>query len=107
MDLIARQGAGKWFARQKEMALRTRAWAGRHFAVFTEPGYESISLTAISNTRKISVAELNQKLGERGMAISNGYGKLKEQTFRIGHMGDIGMGDLEQLLSAIGEILKL
>ena len=57
--------------------------------------------------RKISVSELNGRLGERGMAISNGYGKLKELTFRIGHMGDIDLSDLETLLRAIEEILKL
>ena len=107
MDLIAKQGTEKWFARHLEMAVRTREWAARHFAVFPQAGYESVSLTAISNTKKISVSELNQKLGERGMAISNGYGKLKELTFRIGHMGDLGMPDLEKLLSSIEEILSL
>jgi aspartate aminotransferase-like enzyme len=89
------------------MALRTREWASRYFEVFPKAGYESVSLTAISNTRKISVADLNKALGERGMAISNGYGKLKELTFRIGHMGDVEMPDLEKLLSSIQEILKL
>jgi len=107
LDLIDSMGSGRWFARHREMAERTRAWARKHFALFPEPGYESVSLTAISNTRKISVADLNQKLGERSMAISNGYGKLKELTFRIGHMGDIGMADLEHLLRSIEEILKL
>lgn len=107
LDLIDSMGIGRWFARHREMAERARAWARKHFALFPEPGYESVSLTAISNTRKISVADLNQKLGERGMAISNGYGKLKELTFRIGHMGDIGMADLEHLLRSIEEILKL
>jgi len=40
----------------------------------------------IKNTRGISVADLNKELGKRNLALSNGYGKLKEQTFRIAHM---------------------
>jgi aspartate aminotransferase-like enzyme len=39
--------------------------------------------------------------------MSNGYGKLKEQTFRIAHMGDLQMSDIDELLGAIQEILKL
>jgi aspartate aminotransferase-like enzyme len=39
--------------------------------------------------------------------MSNGYGKLKDKTFRIGHMGDIDMPDLEVLLKAIEEIAGL
>ena len=66
---------------------------------------ESVSLTAIRNTRRISVAELNASLSERGMTLSNGYGKLKEETFRIGHMGDNSLRDLDTLLGAIDEFL--
>jgi len=62
-------------------------------------------LTAIRNTRGINVAALNEELGRRGAAISNGYGKLKEKTFRIAHMGDIQLSDIKELLSQIDEII--
>ncbi len=61
----------------------------------------------IKNTRGISVADLNKELGKRNLTLSNGYGKLKEQTFRIAHMGDLQMSDIDELLGAIEEILKL
>jgi len=35
--------------------------------------------------------------------VGNGYGKLKEQTFRIAHMGDITLDDLKELLGWIDE----
>jgi aspartate aminotransferase-like enzyme len=38
---------------------------------------------------------------KRGFVMSNGYGKLKDQTFRIGHMGDHRMERLEELFDAI------
>jgi aspartate aminotransferase-like enzyme len=100
-------GRDRWFARHLEMAERTRRWGKEYFALLARPGYESVSLTAIKNTRAIAVDALNKELGKRGMAISNGYGKLKEKGFRIGHMGDIGVKDLETLLRSIEEILGL
>jgi aspartate aminotransferase-like enzyme len=42
---------------------------------------------------------------KRGFVMSNGYGKLKGQNFRIGHMGDHSMPVLEKLLGAIRESL--
>jgi aspartate aminotransferase-like enzyme len=92
-------------ARHRTMAERTRAWAREHFALYPEPGSESITLTTIRNTRGIDVASLNKALAERGAVISNGYGKLKNQTFRIAHMGEIREHEIEELLSWIDEIL--
>ncbi len=95
------------YARHREMAEIARAWARKHFALFAEPGYESPTVTTITNTRGISVKDLNQALAQRGFTLSNGYGKLKEKTFRIGHMGDLTPGELRELLAAINDILNL
>jgi aspartate aminotransferase-like enzyme len=94
-------------ARHRDMAERTRAWAREHFALFPEPGYESVTLTAVRNTRAIDVSGLNRELAERGVVIGNGYGKLKNETFRIAHMGEIRMEQIEELLGWIDEILGL
>jgi aspartate aminotransferase-like enzyme len=53
------------------------------------------------------VKDLNGKLAERGFAISNGYGQLKEKTFRIAHMAELRKADLEELLGHIEDILGL
>jgi aspartate aminotransferase-like enzyme len=50
---------------------------------------------------------LNKQLGERGFEISNGYGDLKELTFRISHMGDYTLDEVKELLKNIDEILGL
>jgi aspartate aminotransferase-like enzyme len=46
-------------------------------------------------------------LGERGFQISNGYGKLKDKTFRIAHMAECTREELQELLEQINDILKL
>jgi aspartate aminotransferase-like enzyme len=93
--------------RHRRMAKRTQDWARERFALFAEPGCESITLTTIRNTRSIDVAALNRSLAERGVVISNGYGRLKNETFRIAHMGEIRDAEIEELLSWIDEILGL
>jgi len=64
-------------------------------------------VTCVKNTREISVGDLNEALGERGFMISNGYGKLKDKTFRIAHMAEATLSEIKELLSIIDEILGL
>lgn len=108
MDKILKEGIENRFKRHKEMAEYVRSWANKYFELFVEdPKYLSNTLTTIKNTREINVVDLNKKLGERGYMISNGYGDLKEKTFRISHMGDYTVADLEDLIKSINEILNL
>lgn len=93
--------------RHREMAELTRDWAREHFALFPEEGYESITLTAVRNTRGIDVPGLNRELAERGVVIGNGYGRLKNETFRLAHMGETSVEDMKELLGWIDEILGL
>lgn len=103
--IVNEEGIENRFARHKEMAEVVRAWAREHFEIFPDERYMSNTLTNIKNTREIDVAALNKKLGERGFQISNGYGKLKDKTFRIAHMADCQMEDIKELLSNIDDIL--
>lgn len=107
LDLMMAEGFENRFARHKEMGDVVRAWAKKHFALYPEEKYASNTLTTIVNTKGISVSDLNKKLGERGFEISNGYGDLKEKTFRIAHMADISMEEVHDVLRNIDDILGL
>ena len=103
-DILAETPAAR-YARHETLAAIVREWARRHFAVFSEEGYESPTLTCIANTRSISVSALNKELGKQWAAISNGYGDLKEKTFRIAHMGDTQEWEIRGLLAVLDRIL--
>jgi len=107
MDDILAEGLDRRWARHIEMAEIVRAWAREHWALFPDPRFLSNTVTTIANTRGISVADLNKALAERGAMISNGYGTLKEKTFRIAHMGDLTVPDIRWLLAQIDDILGL
>ncbi|MCI0652811.1 MAG: alanine--glyoxylate aminotransferase family protein [Planctomycetes bacterium] len=95
-----------WYREHQARADLTRKWAREHFAIFPEAGFESVSLTCVKNTRGISVEGLNRFLRDHGMLISNGYGDLKEKTFRIGHMGANPVAIHKELLDLIAEFAR-
>ena len=107
LDRILTEGLEARFERHRRMADYVRSWAKKHFALFPREEYASDTVTCISNTQGISVKDLNNQLAERGFTISNGYGALKEKTFRIAHMAELRKNDLEELLGQIEEILGI
>jgi aspartate aminotransferase-like enzyme len=107
MDDILAEGLENRWARHIEMAGIVQGWARENFALFADERYLSNTVTTIENTRGISVASLNEELGKRGAMLSNGYGPLKEKCFRIAHMGDLQVSDIQWLLGQIDDILGL
>jgi aspartate aminotransferase-like enzyme len=107
LELIMEEGLENRFNRHLAMAQYTRNWAKKYFSLFPDEKYASVTLTTVKNTRHISVKELNEQLGKRGFVISNGYGNLKEKTFRIAHMADLTLEDVKELLLNIEDILSI
>jgi aspartate aminotransferase-like enzyme len=101
LDAIAREGLAQRFERHARMAARTRAWAAeRGLAMFSRDGYHSPTVSTIRVGPGEAVARLAHAR-KQGYVVSNGYGKLKDQTIRIGHMGDHGEAELERVLAAL------
>lgn len=101
---LVAEGMENVWGRHKEMAEYVRGWAKEKFGLFCGEKYASNTLTTIKNTRGINVADTIKAVQQKHNTIfGNGYGKLKEQTFRIAHMGDITMDDLKELLGWIDE----
>jgi aspartate aminotransferase-like enzyme len=105
LDRILAEGLENRYARHLEMAKLVRNWARENFELFPEEKYASNTLTTIRNTKGISVSELNKKLGELGYMISNGYGDLKEVTFRIAHMADMTVQEVRELLAVMDKLI--
>jgi aspartate aminotransferase-like enzyme len=51
-------------------------------------------------------AEVVAAMKERGYILGGGYGKLNEDTFRIGHMGDCSIEDLEAMLDVLVKVFS-
>jgi aspartate aminotransferase-like enzyme len=105
-DIFA-EGLDARYARHLENAKVTRAWAKeRGFNLFPKEGYESITLTCLSNNKNIDLPKLNSALKTKySCVIDGGYGKIKGTSFRISHMGDESTENIRQLLGWIDDCL--
>lgn len=105
LDRMLAEGLDNRYQRHRDMAAYARSWGQEHFELFAQEGARSNTVTTISNTLQADIAAMNQFLLAQGMQLANGYGPLKHKTFRIGHMGEITLADLEQLTRTIQSYL--
>ncbi len=107
LDRMLAEGMEARFARHLAMRDSAIAWAKGHgFQLLADEAYASPTVTCLANSLEINIPALNAFLRGRGMIISNGYGaKLKNKTFRIAHMGDLQLTDMEELFAAMDAFL--
>jgi aspartate aminotransferase-like enzyme len=109
---IDRETIESRWARHAAMAARTVEWVdemrsrGIALGVLAPDGYRSPTVTCVTvppgakTGRQVAAA-----MEERGFTIASGYGKLRDTTFRIGHMGDHTVAELDALLDVLGEVV--
>ncbi|MFA5423269.1 MAG: alanine--glyoxylate aminotransferase family protein [Phycisphaerae bacterium] len=103
---LVKEGMENVWARHKKMGEFVRSWAKEKFDLFCEEKYASNTLTTVKNTKGIEVGTVIKAVqAKHNTVFGNGYGKLKNETFRIAHMGDITMDDLKELLGWIDDEL--
>lgn len=107
MDRIYKEGVENRFQRHLDMAEHIRSWTRKNFALYSDENFLSPTVTNVHNTREIDVVNLNAELAKRGAMLSNGYGDLKGKCFRIAHMGDLQIADVQWLTDQIDDILGL
>ena len=104
--IVAEGMTARW-ARHDAMAARTYAWVdalrGRHgdaLRVLAREGHRSPTVTSVMLPPSLTASAVLTAVKERGFTIGSGYGKNKETTVRIGHMGDHTLEGLDRCLAA-------
>ena len=115
-SIVAEGMEARW-ARHAAMAERTQAFAaglsekhGAGLGVLATKGHRSPTVTSITLPASLPGTTLVKAVKELGFTIGSGYGKNRETTVRIGHMGDHTLPALERCLAAVdqalGELLR-
>jgi len=108
LDRIMAESLEKRFARHSQMANLVQDWvAANGFEILAAPGNRSQTVTAVCNTLTLDINEINNYLARQQMRIAGGYGQLKDKTFRIAHMGDTRIEDINTLLKALDEFIAV
>ena len=111
LDSIREETIEARWARHDAMAKRTYQWVdemkekGLALDILAPEGFRSPTVTTIKSPEGWTGSRIAAEVKARGFVIATGYGKLKDSTFRIGHMGDHTVDELDELLEAIGDVL--
>jgi len=101
----------RW-ARHDAMRSRVEAWAADRgaalgVAMLPAEGRRSWTVSCLKLLKEGQTGGvLSKAMKARGYTIASGYGKLKESTFRIGHMGDHTVAELDVILGQLSEVLR-
>jgi aspartate aminotransferase-like enzyme len=102
---------GRW-ARHSAMLKRCGEWVdsmredrGVNISVLAPAGHRSPTVTTVKMPEGQASPPVVAAMKEKGFVIGGGYGKIKEGTFRIGHMGDHTVDGQEVILQALTEVL--
>ena len=106
LDKILEEGVENRYKRHCEMAKIAQDWAREHCELYSDPDNLSVTVTCVKNTTGKTFSEISKAMGERGYLMSNGYGPLKDITFRIAHMGDLSVEELQQYLKDLTEVIE-
>ncbi|WP_439642736.1 pyridoxal-phosphate-dependent aminotransferase family protein [Gemmatimonas sp.] len=109
-EYIARETIERRWERHTQMAEHTHSWVhelrqrvGEPFGIYAPDDHRSHTVTAVTVPPVLTGDAIVKAVAKRGFVIGGGYGKLKNSTFRIGHMGDHTMEGLEAVLEATAE----
>jgi aspartate aminotransferase-like enzyme len=98
------EGLDARFARHRRMREITHERTSRFAKLASDPAHASDTVTALAPA--MNAETLRGEMKKRGYTLGGGYGQWKDTTFRIGHMGDIPIEDLEAMLDVLAEVAR-
>lgn len=107
---IEREGMAARAERHRAMAAYCHQWAlstGRELglSILAPEGFRSPTVTTLRLPEGLTGPEVAGRVKRRGFVIATGYGKLRDETIRVGHMGDHTLPELERVLEAVAEAM--
>lgn len=113
LRMIHEEGLANVFARHAALAERVRHGAGSLGLSLQCPELPTLSatMTAIAMPAGMDPRMFRDRIKARGILTAGGLGPYETTGFRIGHMGDIRIADVERTLAAVktalGEMREL
>lgn len=93
--------------RHQVMLTMVEEWVSLHpqVSLLPVPGRRSWTVSCLKLPLWVSGDQMVQSMADRGWVIGAGYGELKGNTIRIGHMGDAEPNMLRALLEDLAKVL--
>jgi aspartate aminotransferase-like enzyme len=103
-EMLRVEGLEARFERHRQMRDTTIERTSRYAKVAGDRAHASATVSALEPVMAADFIRAEMK--KRGYTLGGGYGEWKDKTFRIGHMGDISLDDLNGMLDVLGEVVR-
>jgi aspartate aminotransferase-like enzyme len=105
LDHILRvEGLEARYERHRRMRDLTIERTAKFARPVADPTHRSATVTTLAPA--MSPDALRDAMKQRGYTLGGGYGQWKDTTFRIGHMGDVSLDDLNAMLDVLAEVAR-
>ncbi|MFV2062367.1 MAG: alanine--glyoxylate aminotransferase family protein [Chloroflexota bacterium] len=102
--LIEAEGLEGIFARHAACGATARAGIkAMGLRPFADPAYASDTVTSIRMPEGAEWSTLSKEMLSRGLVLAGGQATLSGKIFRIGHLGDVSVGDIVRAIEVIEE----
>ena len=109
---IMREGIERRWERHVRMRDMTHDWvdrvagrSGLDIGILAVENHRSPTVTVVTLPAGVSGPDVCSAVAERGFTIGSGYGRLRDTTIRVGHMGDHTPEGLQRCLAACEDVL--
>jgi aspartate aminotransferase-like enzyme len=101
------EGLDAVYERHVAMGQRARARAAAAGLSLSAPGFRQFAptITALAAPGGLPPQDLRDALEARGILVAEGLGQFASTGFRIGHMGDIRVEDVDRTFDLLAEVL--
>ncbi len=102
--MIRGEGLPARFERHRRMREITHQRTARYARLASDRNHASATVTTLAPIAPPEAIRTEMKA--LGYTLGGGYGQWKDTTFRIGHMGDITVADLEAMLDVLDQVAR-
>jgi predicted phosphoserine aminotransferase len=108
LDWMEEEGMDARLARHRAMAELTWAWCDELGldVLVRDRAFRSPTVTCVRCPKGMTGPQVAAGTRKHGFQIATGYGRMKDESFRIGHMGDHTPDRLAALLAALTKVLR-
>ncbi len=108
LRMIHEEGLAQVYRRHEQMASAARNGAAALGLSMQCPSLKAFAstVTAIALPRHARPPAIRDRIKAAGIETAEGLGPYGATAFRIGHMGDIQLEDVERTMAALGEALQ-
>ena len=102
--MLRTEGLQARFDRHRRMRDLTLERTARFARPAGDAAHASPTVTVLAPV--LAAETIRSEMKRQGYALGGGYGEWKESTFRIGHMGDMSLEDLEGMLETLAAVAR-